>query len=403
MTGGEIISLADHPTRALVRDLLARADEAWTRRTSPAAVLQSIHARLDPADTGAIRHALHLSLTDETAGPEARAIVSGGIRVRGEAVIAQDATLLAALAAAYEDWPLTARILHLIRLLRAPPGSGEMPEDMRAAVGMLIRACADTTHADQAPLEMRQGFLLAAAGSDRLDGATRGTALAAGDGLVVRTQMQVPPAILLRILARSAAATRKASATAWAKACIAEAEIAGRLSDPALVHLAALAMFRETGIGLGGALALLKDAAAASLGWQPGGELERAFAAAPRAQEAGMVCRNLLVKPGPARSRNRTRAAREDTGPPDAGTSPRATRARTGARARAADVPGIDSGTTEQIGRMRHKPTKPSLAERQGTSATDDDAGLRAATRRAAARLLTQLRLKNAAKDKPLK
>ncbi len=85
----DIISLADHPTRALVRDLLARADEAWTTPHQPRrrSAVQSMPGWTRPI-RGAMRHALHpVAHRRRRVGPEARAIVAGGIRVRGEAVI----------------------------------------------------------------------------------------------------------------------------------------------------------------------------------------------------------------------------------------------------------------------------------------------------------------------------
>lgn len=372
----------DDALEAFVRDLLARADDAWTRRAGPAAMLQALHARLDAADTGTARRAFCLALIEGDGRPQAQAMVSGGIRARFEARIGADEALCAAFARTYARWPQSARILHLIRLFRAPPGAGDLPPDMDGPVRALMADCAAPGTFGDAPFEMCHGFLHAAAGSDRLPQVLRAEALAAADGLLLRTRDEVPPSVLLRSIARAAAATRRAGATPWARACIEASGIAGVLSEPALVHVATLAVFRETSAGLGGALALLKDAATA----RTGGTASDAFTLAPALDHDGLFCRGLLVRPSGRRTREKP--AQPTLSEKDA--APARTR---GSRRKAT---GPVAPETEPP-----RAAKPTLRERHGPPPGDTDASMRAATRRAATRLLNRLRAKNARKETP--
>lgn len=392
MTDPMTLPAAADALGTFIRALLGQADDAWAHRTGPGPVLQALFARLDPEDGTAIRRAFRLSLMDAAGQPQARAIVSGAIRTRFESEIGGDEALCAALAHAYGQWPHTARILHVIRLLRAPAGSGAWPADMDAPVRALIAHCAaPETHGD-APFEMSHGFLHAAAGSDRLPEPLRTEALAAADRLLLQFRAQVPPSVLVRSIGRGAIATRRSGTTAWARACINAAEMSGSLSDPALVHVAALAVFRETGVGLGGALALLKDAAAA----HPAGPSAEAFQLATSLTGDGLFCRGLLVR-APS-GRTRAKPAPEGSAP-----RPRAGRKKTPAVALPAE-PGRGDAMPPPDKERPRRPgaeARPTLRQRQGPPPGDTEAGMRAATRRAASRLLQRLRTKNAAKDTP--
>lgn len=293
---GEIPPIVLSPSS--IRELLALAERIWTDKTSPAQLLQAIQDRLGPSEETEIRRVFTAAKEDISFSDEARALVLGGIHAIFSEAISTESAMLGEIEILLRTWPTTARILYAIRLLRARPSSVALQPKLLASIGSLIELASSPGDTEDAPLGMRLGFLEMAAGSDRLPKDVRKAATIAADELCLRSSGDIPPSLVLRVLARAAQEARSNTPLASAQATVATAGIAGALTDPILVHVASLALFQETGIAPDHAYGILRNAAEQDPRWGAGLALEVAFRRAVEERSDGWVCNDLLATTG---------------------------------------------------------------------------------------------------------
>lgn len=283
-----------------VLDLIARAEQTWKHRSSPAPLVQSIQEHLGSASDDEKCMALAAVLKLGAVSPEAQAMVTGGICAEFTTIVAADPALGPALEGAYQVWPRTAQILYTIRLLRSPLAIGAPITDLLGSIGALIEACSHSERPEDVPFEMSLGFLQAVNSSDLLPQKQRDAALLGADALLLMRR-EVCPSVLSRILHRHSERIHEISALARTRRIVESSNIVDSLTNPLLVHVAILILFEETNLDVREVYATLRGIAEESKQWTPGCQLEISFNEAAEATSDGMFCREFIGAPASTR------------------------------------------------------------------------------------------------------
>jgi hypothetical protein len=289
-------ALVPTASRVQARSMLEDALELMKHKGSPASLIQSIQRYLGSLDQSEGRRWISILLEEGDKSPEALALVLGGSQAAFDGLVEPGSALAADIWTAFSQWPETAQLIYITRLLRARR-SEPLEQELHIALTALIDGCKRTSDADRVPREMRIGFLQTVSASDRLSREHRERALVLFDDFLVRGNDSIRPSVLIRVLGRCVARAGEGSRVQQAAMALDASGVGSGLSETALVSVAALALFRETRTPFEDAHRLAYDVVRSSRGRSSNPELDGVVYTAT-ASESISLARRALVSRG---------------------------------------------------------------------------------------------------------